>query len=142
MLQVYEILGQESRKEHAVTETQTESVGTDKAGVTGSNGAQNKTQVDQPDTESLITTEQTTSQDNTQENTQETMAEGILQYYTIKEGDTLMSISIKMYKSPEYVDALMNANGIKEGDTIYPGEKIAKDRPEIWCGLCGEERPQ
>ena len=109
----------------AVTETQTESAGTDKAGVTGSNGAQNKTQVDQPDTESLITTEQTTSQDNTQENTQETMAEGILQYYTIKEGDTLMSISIKMYKSPEYVDALMNANGIKEGDTIYPGEKIA-----------------
>lgn len=109
----------------AVTETQTESAGTDKAGVTGSNGAQNKTQVDQPDTESLITTEHTTSQDNTQENTQETMAEGILQYYTIKEGDTLMSISIKMYKSPEYVDALMNANGIKEGDTIYPGEKIA-----------------
>ena len=53
------------------------------------------------------------------------MAEGILQYYTIKEGDTLMSISIKMYKSAEYVDALMNANGIKEGDTIYPGEKIA-----------------
>ena len=51
------------------------------------------------------------------------MAEGILQYYTIKEGDTLMSISIKMYKSPEYVDALMNANGIKEGDTIYPGGK-------------------
>lgn len=109
----------------SVTETQTESADADETGVTETNGEQNKPQEDQSDTENLITTEQAASQDNTQENTQETMAAGILQYYTIEEGDTLMSISIKMYKSPEYVDALMNANGIKEGDTIYPGEKIA-----------------
>ena len=55
----------------------------------------------------------------------ETMSNEAVEYYTIEEGDTLMSISLKMYKSPNYVDALMNANGIKEGDTIYPGEKIA-----------------
>ena len=57
--------------------------------------------------------------------TTETISNGAVEYYTIEEGDTLMSISLKMYKSPNYVDALMNANGIKEGDTIYPGEKIA-----------------
>ena len=55
---------------------------------------------------------------------QETIATDKSKDYTIEEGDTLMSISLKMYNSPNYVDALMKANGIKEGDTIYPGEKI------------------
>lgn len=49
----------------------------------------------------------------------------IFTYYEVEEGDTLMSISIKMYNSPNYVDYIMEANGIKEGDTIYVGQKIA-----------------
>ena len=68
---------------------------------------------------------ETTSAGTEEVSTQETMSNEAVEYYTIEEGDTLMSISLKMYKSPNYVDALMNANGIKEGDTIYPGEKIA-----------------
>ena len=70
-------------------------------------------------------TVETTSTGTEEVSTQETMSNEAVEYYTIEEGDTLMSISLKMYKSPNYVDALMNANGIKEGDTIYPGEKIA-----------------
>ena len=68
---------------------------------------------------------ETTSAGTEEVSTQEAMSNEAVEYYTIEEGDTLMSISLKMYKSPNYVDALMNANGIKEGDTIYPGEKIA-----------------
>lgn len=45
-------------------------------------------------------------------------------YYEIQDGDTLMSISIKMYNSPEYVQQIMDANDIKEGDTIYTGQKL------------------
>lgn len=82
-------------------------------------------------TESSGTTE-TASETNTSEDAesgstqaqQETIATDKSKDYTIEEGDTLMSISLKMYNSPNYVDALMKANGIKEGDTIYPGEKI------------------
>lgn len=82
-------------------------------------------------TESSGTTE-TASETNTSEDAesgstqaqQETIVTDKSKDYTIEEGDTLMSISLKMYNSPNYVDALMKANGIKEGDTIYPGEKI------------------
>lgn len=44
--------------------------------------------------------------------------------YVIEEGDTLMSISIKMYNSPAYVDEIMKANNLKENDVIYVGQKI------------------
>ena len=44
--------------------------------------------------------------------------------YVIEEGDTLMSISIKMYNSPAYVDRIMQANDLKENDVIYVGQKI------------------
>lgn len=77
---------------------------------------------DATETGSEINTSEDAELDFTQ--TQETIASDKSKDYTIEEGDTLMSISLKMYNSPNYVDALMKANGIKEGDTIYPGEKI------------------
>lgn len=77
---------------------------------------------DATETGSEINTSEDAELDSTQ--TQETIASDKSKDYTIEEGDTLMSISLKMYNSPNYVDALMKANGIKEGDTIYPGEKI------------------
>lgn len=84
------------------------------------------------DTTETSGTTETASATNTSEDAesgstqaqQETIATDKSKDYTIEEGDTLMSISLKMYNSPNYVDALMKANGIKEGDTIYPGEKI------------------
>ncbi len=45
-------------------------------------------------------------------------------YYEIEEGDTLMSISLKLFGSPDYVDEIMEANHLGEGDIIYTGEKI------------------
>lgn len=81
-------------------------------------------------TEYVSEQEKTDEQNNTNEETQtedniisQTMATDSREY-VIEEGDTLMSISIKMYDSPDYVDAIMETNNIKEGDTIYTGQKI------------------
>lgn len=47
-----------------------------------------------------------------------------IHYYEIEEGDTLMSISLKLFDSPDYVNEIMEANELKEGDIIYTGQKI------------------
>lgn len=46
------------------------------------------------------------------------------QYYTVQTGDTLSSISFKMYNSVGYVAELMAANGLGESDEIHEGDKI------------------
>lgn len=79
--------------------------------------AQNSTESISEDTENVTTS------DN--EAAEESIITDNVTYYIIEEGDTLMSISLKMYDSPNYVNEIMVANGIEEGDTIYPGEKIA-----------------
>lgn len=45
-------------------------------------------------------------------------------YHTVVKGDTLISISIKYYSSKQYMDAIMEANGITDSDKIYIGQKI------------------
>lgn len=45
-------------------------------------------------------------------------------YYTVQVGDTLLSISQKIYHSDAYVDSLRLANEIGENDFIYPGQQI------------------
>lgn len=45
-------------------------------------------------------------------------------YYTVQAGDTLLSISQKIYHSDAYVDSLRLANEIGENDFIYPGQQI------------------
>lgn len=45
-------------------------------------------------------------------------------YYEVQEGDTLMSISLKLFDSPDYVDEIMEANQLEEEDIIYTGQKI------------------
>lgn len=45
-------------------------------------------------------------------------------YYTVQDGDTLSSISFKMYNSVGYVAELMEANGLSEADAIKEGERI------------------
>lgn len=71
----------------------------------------------------------TDDRETTDENTETT--ENVLpvdtqpvNYYEIEEGDTLMSISLKLFDSPNYVNEIMEANGLQEGDIIYTGEKI------------------
>lgn len=46
------------------------------------------------------------------------------QYYTVQAGDTLSSISFAMYHSILYVDNIMEANEMQNGDEIYVGQQI------------------
>ena len=45
-------------------------------------------------------------------------------YYVVKQGDTLLSISKAMYQSELYVDVIRDANSLGEEDYIYPGQQI------------------
>ncbi|MCM1499286.1 MAG: LysM peptidoglycan-binding domain-containing protein [Clostridium sp.] len=51
-------------------------------------------------------------------------AANLPQYYTVQNGDTLSSISFKMYNSVGYVAELMEANGFGESDEIHEGDRI------------------
>lgn len=48
----------------------------------------------------------------------------IATYYIVKEGDTMISISKKMFQTGKYAKAILEANGMGEEDTIFPGQKI------------------
>lgn len=45
-------------------------------------------------------------------------------YYTVKEGDTLISISVKLYKSKSYVKKIKELNNIEDTDKIKVGQKL------------------
>ncbi len=51
-------------------------------------------------------------------------AASLPRYYVVQEGDTLSSISFKMYNSVGYVAELMEANGFGESDQIHAGDRI------------------
>lgn len=51
-------------------------------------------------------------------------ADDVPKYYTVQAGDTLSSISFAMYHSILYVDNIMEANEMKNGDEIYVGQQI------------------
>lgn len=51
-------------------------------------------------------------------------AANLPRYYTVQNGDTLSSISFKMYNSVGYVAELMEANGFGESDEIHEGDQI------------------
>lgn len=53
-----------------------------------------------------------------------TVAANLPRYYTVQSGDTLSSISFKMYNSVGYVAELMEANGLGEADDIHEGDQI------------------
>ncbi|MBQ9983614.1 MAG: LysM peptidoglycan-binding domain-containing protein [Lachnospiraceae bacterium] len=52
------------------------------------------------------------------------MAQSDSRYYIVQRGDTLSSISFKMYNSVGYVAELMAANGFGEADEIKEGDMI------------------
>lgn len=51
-------------------------------------------------------------------------AANLPKYYTVQDGDTLSSISFRMYNSVGYVAELMEANGLREADQIHEGDRI------------------
>jgi nucleoid-associated protein YgaU len=87
-------------------------------------------------TDADTATELTT--DNTEENSSEddqsedgdteastpVIASDSPKYYTVQGGDTLSSISFSMYHSILYVDDIMEANNMKNGDDIYVGQVL------------------
>ena len=46
------------------------------------------------------------------------------QYYVVQNGDTLSSISFKMYNSVSYVSEIMEANEFGNSDEIHEGDTI------------------
>lgn len=86
------------------------------------------------DTETEAGTEpDTTAPDTTEEEAQSTEAEpeaevvsanAMPRYYTVQDGDTLSSISFSIYHSILYVDNIIEANEMKNGDQIYVGQEI------------------
>lgn len=49
---------------------------------------------------------------------------GSSQTYTVRRGDTLVSISVRMYGTQKKAEDIKNANNIENGDRIYPGQKL------------------
>lgn len=45
-------------------------------------------------------------------------------YYTVKEGDTLISIAVKLYNSKSYVKQIKELNNIEDTDKIKVGQKL------------------
>lgn len=48
----------------------------------------------------------------------------IVEYYVVKEGDTLAGISMKLYDSMNMVDEICEINSIENEDSLYIGQKI------------------
>ncbi len=65
-----------------------------------------------------------TQRDTVSKQNSRTAMANIPQYYTVQTGDTLSSISFKMYNSVGYVAELMEANGLGETDAIHEGDRI------------------
>lgn len=45
-------------------------------------------------------------------------------YYVVRKGDTLDSISVKVYGDASHVEALCKMNGLSDGNLIYIGQKL------------------
>ena len=45
-------------------------------------------------------------------------------FYTVKKGDTLDSISIQIYGDSSHVEAICKMNGLSDGNLIFIGQKL------------------
>lgn len=81
---------------------------------------------DSPEKKSLTKAQKDTEKEKAgiDSNKVRTAAANLPQYYTVQNGDTLSSISFKMYNSVGYVAELMEANELGEADEIHEGDKI------------------
>lgn len=104
---------------------------TENAEETASGGQENVNNTSQADPGQAST--QNTAGKNAEETTAapaksteavEASGTNVLNYYTVQQGDTLLSISEKIYHSDAYVNAIKQANEIGETDFIYPGQQI------------------
>lgn len=115
------------------TENTSASDGSDTGAGTQENGT---TAAENDTTEAEDTTTQNSSEDTASDSgtqmqdttesteTEPAVAENVPRYYTVQDGDTLSSISFSMYHSILYVDDIMEANELENGDEIYAGQEI------------------
>lgn len=68
------------------------------------------------------TTQPTTPQETTSDKA--TVSAKEQQFYVVKAGDSLYSISLKNYGTTEMIDKIKEANGISNGDYIKEGQRI------------------
>lgn len=101
----------------------TESTGTD-GNTTQADDSSDASSESDKDSESGETKSETEASTQATEAAKPVVADGAPKYYTVQDGDTLSSISFQMYHSILYVDNIMEANGMKNGDEIYVGQQI------------------
>ena len=117
-------------QQKATDETHVVEVGanvTTEANVTSEQPAdwQNSDVAEQSSQEPVSSEEVTSSEENTEEpEISVVMKNQTPVYYTVKAGDTLSSISLEMYHSTKYVDEIIKANNLENGDDIFVGQKI------------------
>ncbi|MDO4555424.1 MAG: LysM domain-containing protein [Lachnospiraceae bacterium] len=66
----------------------------------------------------------TTTGELEQSDTEEVSAQGKPLYYTVRQGDTLASISRKMYTTSQYASQIAQANNLENENKIFIGQKI------------------
>lgn len=82
-------------------------------------------QTDEGKTDAVDSDKQTAEKTENTSSVQVRSVSGNLpKYYVVQNGDTLSSISFKMYNSVGYVAELMEANGFGESDEIHEGDRI------------------
>ena len=89
---------------------------------TGENGMENSNiAVMEGETENNLTESNETVLETNSEEVIETMSQN---YYYVEEGDTLLSISLKMYQSEAYVKDIKEANQLEDENYIKIGQKL------------------
>ena len=125
-----ESLSQSANSPESQTETVTEDEGDDKE-----EGAAAKAQVETGETESVQEASGDTASDSSGEgDTDDTGAVMTADpseidldeddYYVVQKGDTLDTISMKVYGDAAHVDAICRMNGLSDGNLIYIGQKL------------------
>ena len=125
-----ESLSQSVNSPESQTETVTEDEGDDEE-----EGAAAKAQVETGETESVQEASGDTASDSSGEgDTDDTGAVMTADpseidldeddYYVVQKGDTLDTISMKVYGDAAHVDAICRMNGLSDGNLIYIGQKL------------------
>ncbi len=80
--------------------------------------------VKKPEKKEVVLIEREENNSKASVNQVQAVSADLPRYYVVQTGDTLSSISFKMYNSVSYVSELMEANGFGEADEIHEGERI------------------
>lgn len=82
----------------------------------------NKDSSKKDDSSDVIKKDPSTTKKDTKKDTES--ASAAVKYYTVKTGDSLASISYKLYKTYTYMDEIKKLNNIEDEDKILIGQKL------------------